>query len=105
MGTPLEKLNVPELDALAVDLQADDYPANGKKDEKLAALRPLVGDEYEPKPVFTLTLNEDFNGGQFQSSNGKHIELTKEHPTFQTSDVNEFDALRELPFLDAKDAS
>lgn len=101
MGTPLEKLTVADLDALAVDLQAVDYPAAGKKDEKVAALLPLIGDEYEPKPVFKLSLKKGFNGGQFQSSNGSHVELTADNPTFETRDENEFAALSELPFLEA----
>lgn len=105
MGTPLEKLTVPDLDALAVELQAVDYPADAKKDEKVAFLRPLAGDEYEAKPVFKLTLVDGPNGAQFQSSDGRHIELTREKPTYETTDRNEFAALRELPFLVAEDAA
>lgn len=101
----LEKLTVAELDALALDVQANDYPADANKAEKVEVLRPLVGDDYEQKPVFVLTLKDGVNGGQFQSSSGAHIELTADDPTYETTDPNEFASLRELPFLDAKDAA
>lgn len=99
----LEKLTVAELDALAQELEANDYPADGKKDEKVEALRPHVGDEYESKPVFTLTLVEGVNGGQFQASSGLHVALSVDSPTYTTADQNEARALAELPFLTLED--
>ncbi len=48
---------------------------------------------------YKLELRAGFHGGQFQATDGRHIELDEKNPVYETSDANEYAALLALPFL------
>lgn len=107
----MTKVTVPELDALAAEHHVDDYPADGKKDEKIAALEAagveiVAGERFR----FRLTdktcerlsdesLRDELRVVRFWAD-GKRVELTADDDTFETTDADVARGLRDLPMLE-----
>ena len=96
-------MKVAELDALAEKHSVLDYPVDGLKADKEAALEAagIVLEPEEPPRVYRLRLSEDVEGqwARFQMGDVA-IELTADNPVFETTDRWEYYGARELPFLD-----
>ena len=93
---------VPELDALAEEHSVLDYPKDGLKPEKVAALEAAgVELDAEPPRVYRLKLSDKVEGqwARFQMGD-RSIELTAENPVFETTNRWEYLGARDLPFLD-----
>lgn len=97
----MPKLTVADLDALAAEHSVADYPADGLKDEKIAALEAAGVDlsASEPPTVYRLRLRDDANAAQFNSG-GEEIRLDRDSPTFETTDAAAYLGARALPFLE-----
>jgi hypothetical protein len=55
---PLDKLKVEELDALAGELGIEDYPADGKKADKVAAIQAAQDSSAHERPLDKLKVEE-----------------------------------------------
>lgn len=91
----LSSLTVPRLDELASEHDVPEYPADGLKAEKVAALEEALGADYEvadDKPVYVLGVADGYNGVQFQAG-VRHVEL-EAGETFETTDAQLYESLR-----------
>jgi hypothetical protein len=93
---------VPELDALAEEHDVADYPADGLKAEKVAALEAVGVDfDAEPDPMYHFRLKDDVEGGVASfMAEGKAIELNADSPDFETADRSVALGLRGVWFLE-----
>ena len=92
---------VPELDALAEEHDVLDYPADGLKADKVAALEAAgVELDAEPPRVYRLQLSDEVEGAvaAFQMGD-RNVELDADNPVFETTDRWEYLGARDLPFL------
>lgn len=97
----MPKLTVPELDALAESNAVSDYPREGLKDEKIAALEAAGVNlaEVEPPTVYRLRLRDDVNAAQFNAG-GIEVSLDADNPVFETTEASYYLGARGLPFLE-----
>ena len=102
----LDDANVPQLDQLAAEHAVADYPAGGKKTEKVAALKAALGADFtfaEPDTfVVQLPADADVNAIQFADpSTGVQVELKPgdTHTLFQNA--HRAGLLASVPLLEA----
>lgn len=110
----LSALKVGELDELAERHGVENYPADGKKDEKLAALEAAGIEGPDARYRFRLNaetrdrladenLREELRVVRFWAG-GRRVELTAADDTFETRDPDVARGLRDLPMLEEVDA-
>lgn len=106
----LTALKVEELDELAATHGVADYPVDGKKDEKVAALAAAGIEGPDEKHRFRLTadvldrlasgeVREELRHVSFMAG-GKAVRLTADEPEYETRDGDVARGLRDLAFLE-----
>ena len=90
----LNSLTVARLDELASEHGVAEYPADGLKADKVAALEEALGAEFEvdEKPTYVLGVASGYNGVQFQA--GQRLVELEAGDTFETTDALLYASLR-----------
>lgn len=94
---------VAELDALAEEHNVIDYPVDGVKADKMAALEAagIAVDSVEPATVYSFRLKDDVEGGVASfMADGRAVDLSAENPEFETTDRSVAAGLRDVWFLE-----